>query len=701
LTKLIGFYLNGNKLSGAIPASLVNLTSLGAGLTDIGYNALYTSDSALITFLNSKDADWASTQTIAPTDMTATALDGAIVLVSWLPIPYTGDSGYYKIYSSQTAGGPYTLAGQTANKTASSAEVNGLTPSQTYYFVVQTHTDAHSNNQNIVEGENSAEVFAVAWTKVNVRVTGTILAGGSPLANVVLSGLTGNPVTNASGVYDVTEAAGWSGTVTPMLAGYTFEPASRTYTAIMDDQLSQDYTATLIVLTITVTLPNGGESWAAGSTHDVTWTQTYLTGSATIDLYKGGVYQKTLGTADVTVGTFSWAVAADETAGTDYRVLVWQSGTSDESNADFTIAAAALRKDDLLGTWDGQGVYYRNSDTGAWVRMASPATMITTGDFDGDGVDDLAGLWPAQGGIWAKYSSTGLWVRLSSTARYIAAGDMNGDGRVDLLGTWDGQGVYYRDSMTGAWVRMASEATMIAAGDIDGDGTDDLIGLWPAQGGIWVKFSTTGLWARISSTARHITAGDMNGDGRDDLLGTWDGQGVYYRNSMTGAWVKMATQATLITTGDVDGDATDDLVGIWPTQGGVWVKYSHNGAWQLLSSTAVDISTGKMRPAATPAAAVQSAVELTLPMGGTEPGPEGAVRRRDDSSRGPGGRSFVFTEERNQVPEEKTTGRVVRRPGPGEPLFMSIEQDKLFPAEVAKDTKAEIRKKKTGENIEK
>ena len=32
---------------------------------------------------------------------------------------------------------------------------------------------------------------------------------------------------------------------------------------------------------------------------------------------------------------------------------------------------------DFLGTWDGQGVYYRNSDTGVWVEMATSATMVT------------------------------------------------------------------------------------------------------------------------------------------------------------------------------------------------------------------------------------------------------------------------------------------------------------------------------------
>jgi hypothetical protein len=69
-----------------------------------------------------------------------------------------------------------------------------------------------------------------------------------------------------------------------MLAGYTFEPASRTYTAITDDQLSQDYTATLIVPTITVTSPNGGENLSIGTTHNITWKSSNITGTLKITL---------------------------------------------------------------------------------------------------------------------------------------------------------------------------------------------------------------------------------------------------------------------------------------------------------------------------------------------------------------------------------------------------------------------------------
>jgi subtilisin family serine protease len=363
------------------------------------------------------------------------------------------------------------------------------------------------------------------------------------------------------------------------------------------------------------------------------------------------------------------------------------------ATANFSSTSGA--KDDFVGTWDGQGVYYRNSDTAAWVKLASPATMLACGDLDGDGIDDLIGLWPTQGGIWVKYSQSGAWSKLSSTAVHIAAGDMNGDGRDDLLGTWDGQGVFYRNSISGLWVKLASPATLITTGDLDGDGTDDLVGIWPSQGGVWVKYSQSGAWARLSSTARDIAVGDMNGDGRDDLLATWDGQGVYYRDSMTGGWVKMASEATQVTCGDLDADAKSDLIGIWPTQGGVWVKYAASGTWVRLGSTASDISAGKMRASGPPSpaqpaeavAAQQAALELSLPIGGFAEGPGGATQERDLSDNGPGGKGFVPREERNLVPAGKRGAAVASVSGPGEPGFKCVEQNNLLPQDMPKREK--------------
>ena len=343
-----------------------------------------------------------------------------------------------------------------------------------------------------------------------------------------------------------------------------------------------------------------------------------------------------------------------------------------------TYTGNSVVKEDFLGTWDGQGVYYRNSNTAGWVKLATPADLIAAGDLDGDGAKDLIGIWPGLDGIRARYSLTGAWTQVSSSARHAAAGDMNGDGRDDLLGTWDGQGVFYRASISGAWVKMATPAELVAAADLDGDGIDDLIGTWPAQGGVWVKYSKTGAWARIGTTARDISAGDMNGDGRDDLLGTWDGQGVFYLDSLTATWVKMAVPCEQVTAGDLDGDGTADLIGLWTGQGGVWVKYSKTGTWSRISSPAKDIGAGIMREGIWGSPALsQRQAELRAPAGGFAEGPLNLSGHATLMNQGPGSRNFSFLEQKNLVPQEKV--RAFGMPGPGQPGFTWVEQDHLVP----------------------
>jgi Leucine-rich repeat (LRR) protein len=586
LTNLQYLYLRSNKLMGPVPTTLTNLTALVVDpATDLGLNALYTPDPTLIAFLNSKDPDWASTQTIPPSDVTATALDGANILVSWLPIPYTDDGGYYTLFSSETAGGPYTSLGPTANKSASSLQVNGLTPGQTYYFVVKTHTNVHSGNQNAIDSDYSEEASAVAWTQVNVRVAGTILAGGSPLSNVLMAGLPGNPVTNSSGVYDITTGAGWSGTVTPSLAGYTFSPLSRTYTSITADQLGQDYTATFVPPTITVGVPNGGEIWAAGSTHNITWTQTGLTGNVTIDLYKGGVFQKILGTAAASAGTLSWALALSETAGTDYRVLIWQGGTSDESNANFAI----VRTVKVDFNKDGQeDILWRNYGSGeiqgwdvVWLMhqsgALSPARLgingTSTGGMNllmestpiksfltpmdggnlGDTVPDISFGIPMEGGnpvtsrpkkimrnpvdnrrgLSPRSKGRGGDKTLESvpTLKDVAKTSPVSSGTMEIAALESSGLAFLTSVLDTAW-------EIVGTGDFNGDGNTDI--LWRYYGSgyyqgwdlIWYMNGTTitsyGFLPTVRDTNWKVAGtGDLDGDGNLEIMWRYYGSGDY------------------------------------------------------------------------------------------------------------------------------------------------------------------------------
>ena len=77
-------------------------------------------------------------------------------------------------------------------------------------------------------------------------ISGTITNSGLPVSGVLMSGLPGNPSTDVAGLYVGTVADGFSGTVTPLKAGHTFAPVSRTYTNVTADIANDDYTVTAV-----------------------------------------------------------------------------------------------------------------------------------------------------------------------------------------------------------------------------------------------------------------------------------------------------------------------------------------------------------------------------------------------------------------------------------------------------------------------
>ena len=75
-------------------------------------------------------------------------------------------------------------------------------------------------------------------------ISGTIsmVSTGIPVSGVVMSGLTGNPTTDASGYYESTVDCLWSGTVIPTKDRTVFSPRTRNYSDVSSSQ-TDDYTA--------------------------------------------------------------------------------------------------------------------------------------------------------------------------------------------------------------------------------------------------------------------------------------------------------------------------------------------------------------------------------------------------------------------------------------------------------------------------
>ena len=161
LARLKTLRLYNNQLRGAIPSQLTKLTSL---LTlDLGYNRLRTEEPALLNFLTTHQPDWAASQTVAPSTLRATVPSATSVALTWQPISYTADVGYYEVFMAPQAAGPYTRVGVTADKLASSLTVTDLPPGVTRYFLVRTFTAKHGLQQNDLLSD-STDPVAVTLT---------------------------------------------------------------------------------------------------------------------------------------------------------------------------------------------------------------------------------------------------------------------------------------------------------------------------------------------------------------------------------------------------------------------------------------------------------------------------------------------------------------------------------------------------------
>ncbi len=93
---------------------------------------------------------------------------------------------------------------------------------------------------------------------------------------------------------------------------------------------------------ISVTTPNGGESWTVGTSQSITWTATVTITDVKIELQRsvGGAWE-TIVASTTNDGTYSWTVAGSATTAANIRISkVGDASVNDVSNAIFSIVAA-------------------------------------------------------------------------------------------------------------------------------------------------------------------------------------------------------------------------------------------------------------------------------------------------------------------------------------------------------------------------
>ena len=169
LSELTTLRLENNVLSGPILNKVCNITQK---LTDfsVAYNMLVPRSKQANECLSKVEPNWLATQTLAPRDLTISAFDTDALRLTWSPIPYGADGGYYEISYSTAITGPYTIHGTTTDKLADTYLVDGLQPGQRYFFQVRTHTPPHGAQTNALYSTAAKVIGMTKATTGNVLV---------------------------------------------------------------------------------------------------------------------------------------------------------------------------------------------------------------------------------------------------------------------------------------------------------------------------------------------------------------------------------------------------------------------------------------------------------------------------------------------------------------------------------------------------
>ena len=222
----------------------------------------------------------------------------------------------------------------------------------------------------------------------------------------------------------------------------------------------------------------------------------------------------------------------------------WQIAGTGDFNGDGRDDILWRNTDGQLSNWlaTASGGFTQNNANAAAV-VSTAWQVVGTGDFNGDGRDDI--LWRNTNGTvtdWLGTAAGGFIANDANAARFVptswtvvGTGDFNGDGRDDILwrnsngqvSNWLGQangGFILNDA--NALTNVDTAWKVVGTGDFNGDGRDDILWrndngqlsnwLGQANGGFVNNGAVSGAFVPLAWSV--VAIGDYNGDGRDDIL---------------------------------------------------------------------------------------------------------------------------------------------------------------------------------------
>ncbi|GIF86343.1 glycoside hydrolase family 172 protein [Catellatospora bangladeshensis] len=350
-------------------------------------------------------------------------------------------------------------------------------------------------------------------------------------------------------------------------------------------------------ITVTLTPAAGAPSWSASRYTALSLVTPFTDSSAPAaptGLQLTGSRVHSLGLA--------WTEPNDNVGATAYRVYASQSSDVPVTAANLraTVSGTGYRHGPLRA---GQTWYYRVVALDAAGNVGPASAVVggtargrTVSDVNGDGRDDTVGFTRGTlADVYATVSDGSRFVPNSTKWHDFFAvdqelpltGDFDGDGRDDIVtftrgttgdvyvalstGTAYGAGVKWHD-----WFAIGTETPAVA--DVNGDGRDDIITFTlGSTGDVYVALSTGTAfgpgqkWHENFGFGTELPAvGDVDGDGRDDVV-------TFTRGSTADAFVALSDGARFVqhawkwhdqvaagtdlpTLGDADGDGRDDVI---------------------------------------------------------------------------------------------------------------------------------------------
>ena len=347
------------------------------------------------------------------------------------------------------------------------------------------------------------------------------------------------------------------------------------------------------------------------------------------------------------IGSLSFAPVAGSTGAVTITVTIEDGGFDDDlstgddngfTTESFLVTVTAGQpsvKPESVLTFASNGLWLLNASNGSSLTQTTYAswavndridwTSVVKGDFNGDGLMDVAGRTNI-GQWWASLNNgngTGgngrggtapvlmTYWRPALDIQHVVAGDFNGDGYTDVAGlagsgAWwvgfanaDGD-VGFTNVRVGGWLSSFTFAS-VQIGDFNGDGKSDIAGL--ASSGQWFgligqegrgwESLLLGFWNPALNFSADIVAADFNGDGRTDIAGrtasnfwyvaTAKPDALGFNTELLGVWG--ATTWSTPTVGDFNGDGQADILA--RAANGQWWGLVSDGSSGLRTNTLV------------------------------------------------------------------------------------------------------------------